>query len=332
MKILIADYAEPMHRDLSVETTILKTGLGEACACETYVYKGDRDELISKMRGADALLSSYLPIDREIVQSTPDLRMISIEATGYNHVDLGACEEHGVAVAVIGEYCSREVADHAFTLALAVARNLKRYQADIELSHRWDYNLTGDMFRLEGKRFGIVGLGKIGTILARRAQGFEMETVAFDPYCPPERAQAAGVKLVPLDELYATSRFIALTTMLTKDNAGMLGREAFSKMRNRPVIVNTSRGELIDEPALVEALDRGILYGAGLDVLCDETHGAMENHPLVGRPDVVLTPHAAFYSVESLADCARIACENIIHYLKGSPERVFRLLTKSFLP
>lgn len=332
MKVLICDYPEPMNRDLDIERGHLRDGLGQDVDIGIYVHQGDRQALLAALQGVDAVLTAYLEFPREVLQACDRLRFISIEATGYNFVDAGAAQELGIGVAVIGEYCTQEVADHTLALALCATRSLKAYDVDICQRHRYDFNCCPPPIRLQGAVFGIVGLGKIGRAVARRAQGFGMEVLAYDPYCPADLASENDVRSTTLEELYARSDILSLHTLLTPQTRGMLNRDAFAKMRRQPVIVNVSRGDLIVEEDLVHALDHGLVRAAALDVLCQESHEAMIGHPLAGRDNVVLTPHVAFYSAQSMADCARISSWNISHFLRGEPEKVFRMVNQVAAP
>ena len=326
MKVAICDYKEPLNRDLSIEKNIFKKFLGEDTEISLYVHEGDQEAFKEAIKDADGVLTSYLEFPREIIQSNPNLKGISIEATGYNFVDAKAAQEQNTAVAVIGEYCTQEVADHSIALMLAVARKLKHYDQEIEKKHIYDYNSTSGMIRLEGSTFGILGLGKIGKAVARRAQGFGMHVIAYSPSRKPEVAESLGVKLVSKEELFETSDVISIHMRLTDENVNMLNKEAFAMMKKKPIIVNVSRGAMIDEEALLDALNTGKVFGSGLDVLVEETNENTLKCPFVGREDVVLTPHTAFYSDFALYECQRIAAENLCYILRKERDKVFRMV------
>lgn len=326
MKVAICDYKEPLNRDLEIEKGVFKKFLGEDTDISLYVHEGDQEAFKDAIKDVDGILTSYLEFPKEIINSNPDLKAISIEATGYNFVDADAAEKQDTGVAVIGEYCTQEVADHSIALMLAVARKLKHYDQEIEKKHVYDYNSTSGMIRLEGSTIGILGLGKIGKAVAKRAQGFGMKVIAYSPSCTPEIAEPLGVKLVSKEELFKTSDVISVHMRLTPENENMLNKEAFDMMEKKPIIVNVSRGAMIDESALLEALDNGQVFGAGLDVLVEETDENTLTCPFVGREDVVLTPHSAFYSDFALYECQRIAAENLCYMLLGEQDKVFRMV------
>lgn len=331
MRVLICDYPEPMNRDLSAETGFLRAALGGALTVDTWVYDGCEAHLLEHLAGADALLTAYLPFDAALLRraAAGGLRCISIEATGYDSIDTAAAQQCGIGVCVIGEYCTQEVADHTLALALAVSRRLKVYERDIERGRRFDFSAAGPLPRFSALTWGILGFGRIGRAVTRRAQGFGMRVVACDPGFPPAEAAKLGVQLLPFGEVLACSGVLSLHLPLTAATHHILNDAAFAQMRCRPAVVNVARGGLVDEAALVRALDGGLVCGAGLDVLETESHAETAANPLVGRPDVVLTPHAAFCSADAMRACARISSENIAHFLQGHPAQVSRMVTGS---
>jgi len=326
MKIAICDCKEPLNRDLEIEKNIFRTGLGEDVEIITYVHNGSEQELIDALQDVDGVLTSYLEFPASVISSCPNVRAISIEATGYNFVDATVAEKQDMAVSVIAEYCTQEVADHTMALMLTVSRKIKHYSQEIDLKHKYDYNSASGIIRLEGSTLGIMGLGKIGKAVARRAQGFGLNVIAYSPSCTLGTAQALGVTLVSKEELYKTSDIISLHMRLTPENENILNRKAFAMMDKKPVIVNVSRGAMIDEAALLEALETGKVFGAGLDVLKNETDENTMKSPLARREDVVLTPHMAFFSDIALYDCQRIAAENLVNMLNGDADKVFRIV------
>lgn len=326
MKIVVCDSAESLNRDLSIEMEHLKKVLGEET--KIVVCEENEERLLDELQDADGMLTSYMEVDRELMEKCKSLKAISIEATGYNFVDAVAAADNNIGVSVIGEYCTQEVADHTMALMLAVARKLKHYQHQMEVERKYDYNSTSGMFRLEGSTLGIMGLGKIGKAVAKRAQGFGMKVIAYHPNLDRDVATALNVELVGLQELFEQSNVISLHMRQTEENVGILNQSAFSQMKKKPIIVNVSRGAMIVEADLVDALDQGLVFGAGLDVLENETADAIKDHILAKRENVVLTPHSAFYSDTSLYECQRIGAENLAFQLKKDYSKVFRMVTE----
>lgn len=326
MKIVICDHKESLDRDVAAEINLLKNMLGEETNVIVYEYDGNDEKLKTAISDADGIMTSYVTFTDEIISSCENLKAISINATGYNFIDLESARKNNVKIAVISEYCTQEVSEHAFSLALAVARNLKKYSNSIDIDKKYTFNCAQGMFRLEGSTFGIMGLGKIGRSVAKKAQGFGMKVIAFSPSCPDSVASELGITLVDKQQLFRESHFICLTMSLNKENTQILNHQAFTLMKQKPIIVNVSRGQMIDEDALIYALDNGLIFGAGLDVLVDESEQYIANSPLTGRDNVILTPHAAFYSDFSMEENQRIGVSNLVNILSGDMAAVTRIV------
>jgi len=326
MKIVICDHKESLDRDVAAEINLFKQQLGPHTKVIVHEYNGDNQALNDVIGDADGIMTSYVTFTDDMISACRRLKGISINATGYNFIDLPAAGRNNVQVAVIAEYCTQEVSEHAMTLGLAVARNLKAYGRSIEQQQKYAFNCVSGMFHLEGSTFGIMGLGKIGQAVARKAQGFGMKVIAFSPSCPASVAEGLGITLVDKAQLLKESHFICLTMSLNAGNVNILDREAFAQMKQRPIIINVSRGQMIDEEALVEALDNDVIFGAGLDVLVEESDEYIARSPLVGRDNVIITPHAAFYSDFSMQENQRIGVANLVNILTGNLNDVTRIV------
>lgn len=327
MKVLISDYAESMMptHDLEVET--LRAGLGDDVQIEVYPYLDERrEEFYERVSDADALLTAFIPMDEEALEHAPSLKVISINATGWDAVDLDAATAHGVGVCPVGEYCTWDVSEMAIAYMFALNKHIKQYVHDIEENHVWDYAAAPAWPRLENQVLGIVGFGKIGKCTARKASGLVRNIIAWDPYVPDETFAELGVRRAEtLEEVLRVADVIVNHACLTDETRGMFDRDAFAAMDRNPILINLGRGLSIDEPALVEAIDSGRVRAFGADVLYDETPD-LANHPLVGRDNVIITPHAAFYSTSSLHDMQVLSCNNIVNYLCGRKEDLFKLV------
>jgi D-3-phosphoglycerate dehydrogenase len=231
-------------------------------------------------------------------------------------------------VSCIGEYCTDEVADHTLALLLALNRRLLAYHHQVQAEHDWRWNAVHGVRRLAGQTLGLVGFGRIGQAVCRRALGFGLRVLVCDPLADASMASRHGVRATGLEELLAEADIISLHCNLNASNRGLLDSAAFALMRRKPFLLNVARGGLIVESDLVDALDRGLVAGAALDVLTEDSPD-LARHPLAGRKDVLLTPHVAFYSESSLADLRRISAQNVRSFLEGRPDQVFRLVSSA---
>jgi D-3-phosphoglycerate dehydrogenase len=324
MKVLICDYKEGLGENVEFSYNLLKRELSGIS--EIIVEEMTGDETLKEMTGdTDFLLTAYTPVNKGILLSAPQLKLISVAATGYNYIDIQAATERGVAVCHVNEYCTGEVADHAMTLLLNLNKKIKVHQKNIENNGHWDYLAAKGSLRLADSVLGILGFGRIGRAIAQRAQAFGLTVIAYDPYVRDDEFKKSRVERVSPDEIYSRSDFISVNMLLTAENQGFINEEAFKKMTHHPYIINVARGGLICEEDMVHALNRGDIAGAGLDVLSTENPDLTEN-PLVGLDNVIITPHSAFYSETSLRQVQETAAMNIVNYIKGRKELIQRVI------
>lgn len=279
-----------------------------------------REELYEALRDADALLTDYQRVDAGLLAHAPRLRCVSLLSTGYNVVDLPAVQKAGVSVCHVREYCTDVVADHTMALLLALERNLRPYISQIEQGI-WEFDRVARAPRLGGQTLCLFGLGKISRAVIQRASAFGFHIQVVSHHATPEEAAALGARLVTPEEAQETADVISNHMALSPETYHYFNREFFQGLRRSPIFLNLGRGGSVDETALAEALDKGWVRAAGLDLLWKE-NPELEGHPLLGRENVIITPHAGFYSEESLRDMIRIACENLIFSLKGQDEKV----------
>jgi len=277
----------------------------------------ERGELLEAVRGAAGILPTVTEqMDAEVMDAAGDgLKVIANMAVGYDNVDVEAATERGVVVTNTPEVLNETTADTAFMLLLAAARRLGEAERLLR-SGGWDAwgpkQLTGpDVW---GKRLGVVGLGRIGQALARRTRGFDMDLVYHDQYRNEEAERELGARYLELDELLRTSDFVSVHTPLTPETTHLIGAEELEKMKPEAVLVNTSRGPVVDEAALADALAEGRIFAAGLDVYEEEP----EVHPkLLELENVVLAPHIGSASIETRDKMAVLAAENLTAVLRG---------------
>ncbi len=322
MTIVFAEMPEAAGRDLSIE----REHLPAAARIEYFTFRGDQGALVAACRDADAIVTDYVPFDCAVLQGLARCRIISVAATGWDCVDIRAAADKGIRVSCVGEYCTDEVADHTFALLLALNRQLIAYHHQVQSGRNWRWNEIQGVRRLKGQTLGLVGFGRIGQAVCRRALGFGLSVLACDPRIEAETANRLGARLVDFETLLADADIISLHCNLDAASRGLLNRATFARMRRKPLLVNVARGALIVEADLVEALDRGLVAGAALDVLTEDSPD-LTRHPLAGRRDVLLTPHVAFYSESALAELRRISAANIRAFLEDRPDEVFRLVS-----
>lgn len=328
MKVLICDHPDSMMPDHALETETLRAGLGADVEVEVYEYEEDkRSEFYEHLADADALLTAFVTMDAEAFSHAPKLKVVSLNSTGYDQVDLEEATKRGIGVCPVGEYCTWDVSESAVAYMFALNKHLKFYQREIDERGTWDYAAAPQWPRLEDQVLGIVGFGKIGKCTAEKASGLVKRIVACDPNVDEGAFAERGVERVSKDELLAQADIIVNHMCLTDDNVRYFDEAAFDAMARRPIFINLGRGLCVDEEALVAALDAGKLRAFGTDVLYDETPDLATNK-LVGRDNVIITPHSAFYSTTAIEDLERLSCENIVHFLKGEKERVFKLVNE----
>lgn len=283
-------------------------GVCRSVACATTA------ERAAAARDAAVLIVSQAQIPEEVFAAAPALVGLVRTGIGLDTVDLGAATRHGVCVAHVPDFCHDEVADTTWTLILVVLRKVR--QADRRVrGGEWTPSALLPMTSLRGKTLGLVGFGHIGRKVAERARGFGLPVIAADPAVDRAAMEREGVEWVSLDDLLARADIVSLHTPLLPQTRGLIGAAAFARMKPTAILVNTSRGPVVDESALIAALREGRLWGAGLDVL--EKEPPARDNPLLAMDNVVLTPHYSSTTVEALADLTAKVNRQVIQMLRG---------------
>jgi D-3-phosphoglycerate dehydrogenase / 2-oxoglutarate reductase len=273
-------------------------------------YELGGDELVALLANADAYIAGSAHVTRYVLDRAPRLRVVSRRGVGFERIDLAAARDHDVLVTIAAGTNQHAVADHVFALLLAVARNV--VDADRSIAEgRWQSFIGPE---LRGKTLGIIGLGRVGKGVARRARGFSMTVVATDPVRDDAFVRDNEVTYVPLDELLARADVVSVNASLNDTSRGLLGTQAFARMRDGAILVNTARGGIVDEAALAGALRGGKLRGAGVDVFEREPP---IGSPLIGLANVVLTPHTGAYTHEAMTAANLLAAEIVVDYMRG---------------
>ncbi len=294
-----------------------------ACATEYVEYeKTAPEQIVPRLQGATVAIINKLPLRSESLERLPQLKMIAVAATGYDVVDVAYCKAHGIAVANIRNYAVHTVPEHAFALILALRRNLLGYRADVERGV-WNKSeqfcfFTYPIGDLYGSTLGIIGEGAIGQGTAAVGRAFGMR-VLFADHPPPK---AEGVTFTPHEEVLAQADVLSLHCPLTPETRNLIDLTALRKMKRSALLINTARGGLVDEAALIQALDEGLIAGAGFDVLTVEP--PRNGHPLldVRRHNFILTPHIAWASDGAMQFLADQLIDNIELWCAGTPQHL----------
>jgi glycerate dehydrogenase len=294
-----------------------------ACATEYIEYeKTAPEQIVPRLHGATVAIINKLPLRSESLERLPQLKMIAVAATGYDVVDVAYCKAHGIAVANIRNYAVHTVPEHAFALILALRRNLLAYRADVERGV-WNKSeqfcfFTYPIGDLYGSTLGIIGEGAIGQGTAAVGRAFGMR-VLFADHPPPK---AEGVTFTPHEEVLAQADVLSLHCPLTPETRNLIDLAALRKMKRSALLINTARGGLVDEAALIQALDEGLIAGAGFDVLTVEP--PRNGHPLldVRRHNFILTPHIAWASDGAMQFLADQLIDNIELWCAGTPQHL----------
>jgi D-3-phosphoglycerate dehydrogenase len=273
--------------------------------------------IVAAAKEADALLVTYAKINADMIREMKKCKIISRFGIGVDNVDIEAATRAGIVVTKVPDYCIDEVSDHAMALLLSLVRKIPFSSARAHAG-RWEMPAVTPIHRLRGTVLGLVGFGRIPQLVAPKAKAFGMRVVAYDPYVPQAVMDLAGVGRVEFAELLKISDYISIHSPLLPETHHLFSTDVFRQMKPGALIVNTSRGPVVDEAALAAALDAKQIGGAALDVLEQEPP---VSSPLFGRDNVILTPHTSFYSVESLEELQTKAAEEVVRVLSGQPPR-----------
>ena len=286
----------------------------------TYNHITSSEELLSGKYNPDIILCNKTPITKEVMESMPNLKYIGLFATGFNNIDIDAAKELGITVCNAGSYSTSAVAQQTFAYILSHYNSVEKLDASVKRGD-WINSPTFSMLchptdELMNKTIGIIGFGSIGKRVAEIAKAFQMNVLVYTR--TPK--QAEGVSFVTLEELYKMSDIVTVHCPLNEQSQKMFNRNAFSKMKNGALFINTARGGVVDEKALFEALESGKLSGAAVDVL--EYEPMKSDCVLLKAKNIIITPHTAWAPVTTRKRLLNIVCDNIDNYLIGTPKNV----------
>ena len=279
----------------------------------------DEDKFKREIADADAIVVIDRPLQKEHFEAMRCCKIILALEVGYDFIDMAAATEKGIILSNVPTYGTEQVAVHALSLILACQRQLKTLTAETSAGG-WNYNVCKPLWELGGKKLGIVGLGRIGRGLVKKVRGLELELLAYDPYLSDDIFELLGVeRRYDLEDLLEEADIISVHVPLTPETYHMFGEQQFRRMKPRSILVNTCRGKVVDGRALFEALQKGQLAGAGLDVL--EKEPPDPDDPLLNCERLIVTPHAAWYSEESLDRLKNYGMDEVVRVLNGKRPR-----------
>jgi D-3-phosphoglycerate dehydrogenase / 2-oxoglutarate reductase len=311
--VVIADYD---YGDVDIERAIIEEAGFElvAAQCKT------EDEVIEAAHAAAAVVAQYTTISARVIAELTDCRVIARYGTGVDIVDVEAATRHNILVTnVPNDWCENEVADHAMALLLALARKVNVYDRATR-GGTWQWQSGAPIHRLRGSVLGLLSFGAIARAIAARAAGFGMRITAHDPFLPAEEITAAGAEVVSFDDLVTESDCLVIQAPLTSETHHLFDEVQLRRMKPTAILVNTARGPIVDDRALHRALSEGWIAGAGLDDIEEEPAKVRDwraDNPLFSLDNVVITPHAAYYSEEAISTVRRFAAEEVVRVLTG---------------
>jgi len=271
----------------------------------------EEEDLIRACKDAEGLLNQYALLTRRVLENLPNCKVISRYGVGVDSIDLKAATDLGIIVANVPDYCIDEVSNQTIAMILTLIRKTAFFDQKVK-SNQWDFQLGAPIHRIHGKTLGLIGCGRNGLEVAKKISAFGVKVIVFDPYL---QKAGEGVELTDFDSVLKKSDFISIHCPLNESTRHLIGEKEFQKMEKRPLIINTSRGPIIDEAALIQALAKGQVSGAGLDVL--ENEPPDPQNPLLKMENVILSPHVSFYSVESISELKKRTAENVSAVLLG---------------
>lgn len=315
--VVVTDYIEP---DLEWERELLRE---KGITLEAYQLKGrPEEEVYEKVRSADVIVVNMVKFPASLVDRLDRCGLIIRHGIGYDNIDVDACTRNEIQFAYQPDYCAIDVAEHAISLIMAAARRLPIARQTLEESSaqgEWDFSGLFPLHRMEGKVVGILGVGRIGSIVARKLQSFGFRLLGVDPNRSDEALERLGVEPVDLETLLSQSDYITIHTPLNNETHHLVNRDTLAQMKKTAIIVNTARGPIVDPEALAAALEDGIIAGAAIDVY--DVEPPPTSYPLFGQPNAILTPHSAWASVESSWAIRKSIINDILSHADGRDAR-----------
>jgi len=307
-KVVITDSYHPtLDNELEELQEINADLILEQCRTE--------DEIIAATKDADAVMVQHAQISRRVIQHLEKCQIIARYGVGFDNVDVTAATEHGIMVSNVPDYCIDEVSSHAIALLMACSRKIVQLSNSVKAG-QWTYMVAEPVYKMTGQTLGIVGLGRIGSVAARKGLGLGFKVQVYDPYV---FETDLDVEFVDFNLLLRTSDFISIHAPLTDETYQMFGKSEFEKMKKTAFLINTARGPIVDTVALHEALKTGQIAGAGVDVM--EPEPISQDDPLLKLDNFIITPHTAWYSEAAQKLLQRETARAVVAVLKGGKPR-----------
>lgn len=306
-KVVVTDYEYP---DLDQERKVFDAIGVEFVAGQCK----DEDAVIALARDADALLNQYAKLTPKVIEALENCKIIIRYGIGVDNINVPAATKAGIMVCNVPTYGIHEVSDHVAGLFFSSIRKIPAMSETVKKG-RWDCNLGRPIYRIHGKTLGLAGFGNIARMVAQKLAPWNLKVLGYDPFISESVFKSHGVEKTSFEQLLKESDFVSAHVPHTAETYHMFSYERFKQMKRGAIFINTARGPLVDEDGLYRALQEGWLAGAALDVM--EKEPPDPDHPLLSLPNVIVTPHMAWYSVESAVDLQRMAAEEVARVLKG---------------
>lgn len=280
------------------------------------------EELVPKLAGAEVIVVNMVKITASLLDQLPDCQLIIRHGIGYDNVDVDACTERGIQFSYQPDYCAEDVAEHAISLIFACARKVVESRRTLEessASGQWDFSGIFPLYRMDGKTLGILGVGRIGSRVARKLGSFGLRIIGCDPYLSDERKAEIGIEFVDHDTLFRESDYLTVHTPLNDGTRHIINADNLARMKPTSIVVNTSRGGMVDTQALADALANGVIGGAGIDVY--DVEPPPPELPLFQLDNCVLTPHTGWASEEAGWHIRKSIVDDALRWSKDQPPK-----------
>ncbi|KAB7707185.1 C-terminal binding protein [Bacillus aerolatus] len=308
-KVLLTDYE---FENLIYEEKVLKESGLDIQFLKAQCWT--EEEVIAHAKDADAIINQYAPISRQVIESLEKCQVISKYGVGVNNIDIAAAAEKGIVVANVPDYGMEEVSNHALALLLAWTRKIPLLNEEVKRG-KWDFKSSVPIHRFDQQTIGVLGFGRIPRRFVEKVKPLGAKIAVYDPFVSAADMAKAGAEKMELDELIRVADFLSIHVPLNEQTHHLINEERLKQMKPTAVIINTARGPVVKEAALIEALANGTIAGAALDVT--EFEPVSPDNPLLKMDNVILTPHSAWYSEEAMVEVREKAALNIVQVLSG---------------